>query len=300
MRLFLLTALTMCAFAANSVLNRMAILGQGMDPLDFAAVRLASGAVALWMLARARGHRLGYAGRGRASGGAALLTYMLGFSLAYLALDAGVGALILFGGVQVTMFAGAVIGGDRLPARRWLGAMLAMTGLGWLFWPQAGGAGVALLPALSMAAAALGWGLYSLVGRGEADPLAATAANFVLAAPLAAAAALALPGLGGDDGQTAAGTGLALLSGIVTSGMGYALWYRILPRLGATRAAVAQLTVPLIAAAGGMAFMAERPGAAFALAALLVIGGVALSLLPGRAPLKAPAGRPGSAGFRGP
>lgn len=277
MRLFLLTALTMCAFAANSVLNRMAILGQGVEPLDFAAIRLASGAFALWLLSRWSGRGPVLRGRQRLVGGASLLTYMLGFSLAYLALGAGVGALILFGGVQITMFAGALLGGDRVPPQRWLGAGMALAGLVWLLWPH-GGAHVAPLPALSMAIAALGWGIYSLVGRQEKDPLAATAANFMVATPAAILAALVMPSLGGQ-GVSLAGASLAVLSGVVTSGMGYALWYRILPALGATRAAVAQLTVPVIAALGGMALLAERPTLPFLLATTLVLGGVGLSVL---------------------
>lgn len=281
MRLFVLTALTMCAFAANSVLNRMAIVGQGMDPLDFTAIRLAAGAVALWVLVRLSGKRLVLNGRPRWAGATTLLVYMVGFSLAYLALGAGVGALILFGSVQITMFAGALLAREVVPLRRWLGAGIAMAGLIWLLWPHEAQR-LAVLPALSMAVAGAGWGLYSLAGRREADPLAGTAANFLLAAPVAALAALIVPAPVGNPGLTLAGVGLALLSGIVTSGLGYALWYRLLPALGATRAGVAQLTVPVIAAAGGLALLGERPDAVFLVASVLVLGGVGLSVLPGR------------------
>lgn len=281
MRLFLLTALTMCAFAANSVLNRMAILGQGMEPLDFAAIRLGSGALALWLMVRISGRTLDLAGRGRAIGGAMLLTYMLGFSLAYRALGVGVGALVLFGGVQVTMFVGGLWAGEKVPGRRWLGAGLAFCGLAWLLWPGVD-AEVAALPALSMAVAAVGWGIYSLTGRAELDPLAATAANFLVAAPLSLVAALTLT-LGVPHRLTGGGLGLAVLSGVVTSGMGYVLWYRILRDLGATRAAVAQLSAPVIAAGGGMVIFGERPGLTFILASIMVLGGVGLSVLPRRA-----------------
>lgn len=274
MRLLLLTALTMCAFAANSVLNRLAVGGGGIGPLDFAAIRLGSGAVVLWLLAAGLGRPTRFAGRARAAGAGALLTYMLGFSLAYLALPAGVGALILFGGVQITMFAGALAVGEVLPPRRWAGAALAFAGLVWLLWPGAAGAKTALLPALSMACAAAGWGVYSLIGRREADALAATAANFVLAAPVAAGAALA-SGFR-DVPLTTPGVGLALLSGIVTSGLGYALWYSILPGLGAGRAAVAQLSVPVIAALGGLMVIGEAMSLRFLMATALVLGGVAL------------------------
>lgn len=277
MRLFLLTALTMCAFAANSVLNRLAIQGGWIGPFGFAAIRLASGAAALALLALARGRGLSFGGRRRMLGAAMLLTYMLGFSLAYLALPAGVGALILFGGVQVTMFAGALLSGESLPSQRWLGAGLALAGLGWLLWPTAGGGGAALLPALSMAAAAVGWGIYSLAGRREGDALAATAANFVLAAPIAVAVALAETS--GGALPSGPGVALALLSGIVTSGLGYALWYAVLPELGAGRAAVAQLTVPVIAALGGAALLGETPGLRFVMASALVLGGVGLAAM---------------------
>jgi drug/metabolite transporter (DMT)-like permease len=203
---------------------------------------------------------------------------MLGFSFAYLTLDAGLGALILFAGVQVTMFAGAALGGEPIPPRRWAGAGVAFAGLAWLLWPQGAGAPDPAGAAL-MAAAALGWGVYSLAGRGTADPLAATAANFVVALP-AALVALALAADFGD--ATATGVGAALVSGAVTSGLGYALWYGVLPRLGASRAAVAQLTVPVIAIAGGVMFLGEAPTLRMLLAGAVVLGGVALSLAPAR------------------
>jgi len=281
MRLLLLTALTMVAFAANSVLNRMAIFGQGMDPLDFAAIRLGAGAGVLWALVWLSGGRLVLSGPLRWRGAASLLVYMVGFSLAYLALGAGLGALILFASVQITMFAGALLAGERVPSRRWLGAAIAMGGLAWLLWPHEAQR-ISVAPAASMALAGAGWGIYSLIGRREIDPLAATAANFLLAAPMAALAALVLPALEGGAGLSLAGVGLACLSGAVTSGMGYALWYRLLPALGATRAGVAQLTAPVIAAAGGLAFLGEMPDMAFLVASVLVLGGVALSVMPGR------------------
>lgn len=281
MRLLVLTALTMCAFAANSVLNRMAIFGQGMDPLDFAAIRLGAGAGVLGALVWFTGRRLVVSGPLRLGGTASLLVYMIGFSLAYLTLGAGLGALILFGSVQITMFGGALVAGEKVPPRRWLGAAIAMGGLAWLLWPHEVQP-VAVAPAAAMALAGVGWGLYSLLGRREADPLAATAANFLLAAPVAALAALALPALAGVGGITLAGVGLACLSGAVTSGLGYALWYRLLPTLGATRAGVAQLTAPVIATAGGLAFLRERPDMALLVASVLVLGGVGLSVMPGR------------------
>lgn len=276
MRLFLLTALTMLAFAANSILNRMALEDGATGPAAFAAIRLVSGALCLWLLVawRRSGRGGGLRPFWHPGGAASLALYVLGFSFAYVTLPAGVGALILFGGVQITMFAGALLLREPVPARRWAGAALAFGGLAWLLWP-AGGAAPDPLGAALMAAAALGWGIYSLLGRGATDPLGATAGNFVFAAPLGLILLAILP-----DSATAQGVLLAILSGAVTSGCGYALWYAVLPRLGAARAAVAQLCVPVIAAAGGLLLLGEGISLRFALAALLVLGGVLLASLP--------------------
>jgi len=264
----------MLAFAANSVLNRAAVGAYGMDPLEFGAIRLASGAVALGLLVLVskRGFKLG--GTGRAIGVGGLLVYIFGFSLAYLKLDAGLGALILFGVVQVTMFGGALVAREPLPAMRWVGAGLAMAGLIWLLWP---GGDVSILPtyAALMVAAGIGWGVYSLQGRVEVDATQATAMNFILAAPIAIAVAVMVT----SNGQlSTAGILLALTSGVITSGMGYALWYRIIPELGAGRAAVAQLTVPIFAMGGGMVFLSEPLTLRFIIAAALVVGGVLVSM----------------------
>lgn len=271
MRLFLLTALVMLAFAANSVLNRMAVAGGDIGAVEFAVIRLAAGALVLLALVLWRGRGL----RGATVAGVVgLLIYLFGFSLAYGRLDAGTGALVLFGVVQVTMFAGALLAGEGVPARRWVGAGLALGGLVVLVVPVGGGwAGFA-----AMAAAGVGWGLYSLAGRGARDALGATAGNFALA--LVPGVVLALL-IGVDVGAASLrGVGLAVLSGAVTSGLGYALWYAVLPALGAGRAAVAQLTVPLIAAAGGAVLIGEAVGWRFAIASVLVLGGVAWASLP--------------------
>jgi len=273
MRLFFLTALTMIAFAANSVLNRLALETGDMGPASFAAIRLTSGALmlaalVLWRDKGVTALRNGISWRGPAM----LALYVLGFSFAYVTLDAGVGALILFGGVQITMFAGAVLAGEDIPANRWAGAALAFGGLVWLMWPQGGmapdGTGAAL-----MMAAAVGWGIYSLIGRQAGDPLTATATNFLLAAPVGLLVWALLP-----DAVSGRGAWLAVISGMVTSGLGYALWYRVLPGLPAAVAAVAQLSVPVIAMAGGVAFLGEVPGPKFVVAAGLVMGGVVVSL----------------------
>jgi drug/metabolite transporter (DMT)-like permease len=274
MRLFLLTALTMLAFAANSVLNRWAVGPGHIGAVEFAVIRLVAGAVMLAALVLWQRGGLAWPGaKGRVAGVLGLSAYLVGFSLAYRGLDAGTGALVLFGMVQVTMFAGALLAREVVPARRWAGAGLALSGLALIAAPGA----VPLAPVMLMAVAGVGWGIYSLAGRGSVDPLAATAWNFVLAVPLVLP--LALVGVAVPD---ATGIVLAVVSGAVTSGLGYALWYAILPRLGAARAAVAQLTVPVIAALGGAALLAEPPGWRFWLAAVLVLGGVAWASLPYR------------------
>lgn len=276
MRLLLLTALTMVAFAANSILNRMALAGGHIGPTDFGTIRLFAGAVMLAGLCVILRGGLRLGGPARAAGMLALLVYMYGFSLAYGALDAGLGALILFGTVQVTMFAGGLLAHEAMPARRWIGAALALAGLAWLLWP-AGPVQVSVRHGLFMAAAGVGWGIYSLAGRRADDALQATAANFILATPVGVVIGLALP-VGAID-VTMPGVALAVLSGAVTSGMGYALWYGILPRLDASVAAVAQLTVPVIAIAGGMIFLGETLETNTVLASALVLGGVAVSVL---------------------
>lgn len=276
MRLFLLAALTMTAFAANSVLNRLALAEGLIGPGAFAALRLGAGALALWALvALRRGAWPTWRRPGQALQTVALALYMLGFSYAYVTLDAGVGALILFGGVQVTMFAGALLTREVTGANRIAGAALAFGGLAVLLWPA--GPVQPLAPAATalMLVAALGWGLYSLAGRRASDPLAATAANFLLATPLALSVLLVWPD---TVAATPPGVALAIVSGVVTSGLGYALWYTVLPRLSASGAGVAQLSVPLIAAAGGFMLLAEVPDLRFWLAAALVLGGVALAL----------------------
>jgi drug/metabolite transporter (DMT)-like permease len=271
MRRIGLTCLVMLAFAANSVLNRMAVGAGRIDPVLFAVLRLGAGAAVLAVLLVARGRAIWPGWRGRVPGVAGLLTYLFGFSAAYLALDAGTGALVLFGVVQITMFAGAWVAGEALPARRVGGAVLALGGLVLLLSPRGG----QVWSEACMALAGIGWGLYSLAGRGQRDALAATAWNFTLALPLGALALLLVP-----LQASGAGVALALLAGGVTSGLGYALWYAVVPGLGAGRAAVVQLSVPLIASLGGFVILGEVPGPGFWLAACLVLGGVFLAAMP--------------------
>ena len=282
MRLFLFTTLTMLAFAGNSLLNRFAVAEAAMDPASFALLRVLAGAAVLAVLVGLRNARAGRAllppvSRAALPGVIGLSTYLAGFSLAYLGLGAGAGALILFGTVQITMFAGAVLRGQVLAPLRLLGAGIAFAGLLTLLWP--GADPLALTPTIAMVSAGVGWGIYSLAGGNSADALAGTSVNFVLAAPVMALVwwATGAAPLGGP------GLALAVLSGAVTSGLGYALWYSVLPPLGAQRAAVAQLSVPLIAAAGGLVWLGEVVGLTFVLASALVLGGVGLASLSGEA-----------------
>lgn len=272
MQLFLLTTLTIGAFAANSVLNRWAVGPGHIGAVEFACIRVLAGAAMLaFLVLRQRGSLAWPGSAGRLGGVLGLSAYLIGFSLAYRGLDAGTGALVLFGTVQVTMFAGALLSGEVVPARRWAGAGLALCGLTLIAAPGSAG----LIPLALMAVAGLGWGIYSLAGRGAADPLAATAWNFLLSLPLVLPVGL-VTGLASPD---ALGAALAVMSGAVTSGLGYALWYRVVPQLGAARAGVAQLSVPVIAALGGAVIIGELPSPRFWAAAALVLGGVGIASL---------------------
>ena len=274
-----ITAAVLVCFAANSLLCRAALLAGRSDPAVFTAVRLASGAIALAAL-------LAAARRERPRGGSwtsalVMLAYAVTFSLAYVRIAAGVGALVLFALVQATMIGYGVATGARLGARGWTGAILAIAGLAWLTLPGAGApdpAGVVL-----MAVAGVGWGVYSIHGRRSADPLATTADNFVRAAPLTL---LFLAARGGALHASPAGLLFAAASGAVASGVGYALWYTVLPVLGAARGGTLQLAIPVIAAAGAALFLGERISPRLVGAGLAILAGVALTFA---APRRAPA-----------
>ncbi|MBU2959738.1 DMT family transporter [Citreicella sp. C3M06] len=283
MKLFGLIALTMVAFAANSLLNRAALAGGGIDATSFGTLRLLSGAVMLSVLVLLRQGRFSLGGPGRLAAVAGLFLYIYGFSVAYNGLAAGLGALLMFGMVQVTMFAAAAIAREVLPPRRWVGAGLAFGGLVWLLAPG-GGTAPSLPHALAMLVAGFGWGIYSLAGKLSTVPMVSSAANFVLTAGLGCLVQIGLFVMGGDGGGVASWSAsavlLAVFSGAVTSALGYILWYAVLPRIPSSTAAVAQLTVPVIAMAGGMAFLGEALTLRFVLACGLVLGGVALSVIP--------------------
>ena len=273
MRIFALTSLAMIAFSANSILARLALTGGDIGPWSFTAIRFISGAICLALIIGPI--KTLREGSWRAS--FALLLYGIFFSYAYLLLSAGTGALILFAMVQITMIGGGLLMGERLRILQWFGAALAMGGLLYLMLPKT--APPSLIGALMMSAAGLGWGLYSLMGRGQGNPAALTAGNFlraaIICAVLTAPILWALP----EAHITMNGVTLALLSGIITSGLGYIIWYMALKHLTATRAGIAQLTVPIIAAIGGMLFISEPFTLRFFIAMCVTLGGVALATI---------------------
>lgn len=270
-RTLLLTSLAMLAFAGNSLLCRLALRETAIDAASFTAVRLLAGACALWLLLQLRQNRQVPAGSW--AGAVALFTYAAAFSFAYLQLDTGVGALLLFGAVQLSMLLWGLLRGERLGLCASLGTALATAGLLALLLP--GASAPPLQAALLMLLAGVAWGAYSLLGRGQGNPLAVTAGNFLRATPLALLLALAvLPQLNWD------GPGLfyALLSGALTSGVGYAIWYSALPGLHASQAATVQLSVPILAALGGSLLLSEALTLRLLLSAVAVLGGIALVL----------------------
>jgi drug/metabolite transporter (DMT)-like permease len=277
LRTVALTAASLACFAGNSLLARRALGARAIDPATFTAVRLASGALVLPLLAFAGGRRP----RGGSWASAlALFVYAGAFSLAYLRILAGPGALLLFAAVQATMLGWGVAHGERPSPLQWLGVALALGGLAYLTL-AGGGSGVDPIGAGLMLTAGVAWGAYSLRGRSARDPLATTASNFLRAAALAVPAMLLF--LGRLD-ATPTGLLLAVTSGALASGVGYSLWYAAVPSLGATRAATVQLSVPVLTALAAVALLGEGVTGRLAFAAVAILGGVALSLRRGRAP----------------
>jgi drug/metabolite transporter (DMT)-like permease len=269
-----LTAVAMLAFAANSLLCRLALQQDRIDPASFGAIRLAAGALVLACVMRSR-RQSSAPGDWRAQWPSAgmLFAYVALFSFAYVSLAAGTGALILFGAVQLTMLGAGLLSGERFTPAGWTGLMLALAGLAVLLLP--GAAAPSLYGSVLMAGAGVAWGGYSLRGRGSADPLAATAASFLRAAPLGVLLAL---GYAAHAHADARGVGLALVSGALTSGLGYVVWYAALRKLTAMRAAAVQLSVPPVAALGGVLLLGEALTLRLGLASLAILGGIALVL----------------------
>ena len=268
-----LTALALIAFAGNSILCRLALGESAIDPASYTAVRLGSGALTLWLISYLSNTRQEPAlVRGSWTGAGLLFLYAIAFSFAYVSLRAGTGALILFAAVQFTMMAAGLRSGERPGVGEWLGWSLAVAGMIYLVLP-----GVAAPPfggSFLMAAAGVAWGFYSLLGRGLGNPIQTTAGNFLRTVPLALVTVLIL-----SPSLTLSPLGLfwAGLSGAITSGLGYVIWYAALPRLTATRAATVQLAVPVIAAMGGVLFLAEEVTVRLLFSATAILGGIGLA-----------------------
>ena len=269
-RVFLLTALAMLAFAGNSLLCRAALHGgSGIDAATFTSVRIVAGAAALWLIVRVRDGRVVLAGNWPSA--LALFAYAAAFSFAYVGLTAATGALLLFGAVQATMIGVGLVRGERLAAAQLLGLACASAGLVDLLLP--GLSAPPLTSALLMLAAGFAWGVYSLRGKGGGDPLRVTAGNFLRAVAFAAALSALTLSVASID---VAGIAYAIASGALASGVGYAVWYSALPALKVASAATVQLTVPVIAAIGGMALLGEPPTLRFLIASVAILGGIAL------------------------
>ena len=270
-RTTLLTAVAMLAFAANSLLCRLALGPRLIDAASFASVRMISGAVALGLIMLVRRPLRPVSTDWRSV--LALFAYMVLFSFAYLSLGAGTGALILFGAVQITMFGFALRAGERFSPLSWVGLSAAVLGL--IFLVSPGLTAPDPLGAVLMAIAGIAWGHYSLLGRGVPDPVAATAGNFIYSVPLVAAVSLLFIH---DFSVSSSGLVLAIASGAVASGCGYVVWYAALPGLTAGRAATVQLSVPVIAALGGVALISETVTPRLLLTSAVTLGGVAIVL----------------------
>ena len=268
-KLVLLAVLAMTAFAANSLLCRMALVETDIDPASFTFWRLTSGALMLILLVVMRNQKP--LQEGNMASAIALFVYAAGFSFAYISMTTGAGALLLFGAVQVTMISWGLFKGERMSALQWGGFLLALIGLILLLLPNA--AVPQLSSALMMLAAGIAWGVYSLKGKGAKFPIEATAGNFIRATPLALVV-LVIFWPGGEF--HADGMAYAVASGAIASALGYALWYSILVHIAAIKAATLQLSVPVLAVFAGWVFLDETVTLRIILSSLAVIGGVAM------------------------
>ena len=266
-RVAFFTVLAMLAFAGNSLLCRQALKHTTIDAASFTSIRLISGAAMLWIVVRVKGKSSSLSGSWPSA--IALFLYAAGFSLAYVNLTAGTGALLLFGAVQLSMISFGLWQGERFTRLQYLGLGLAVFGLVALVFP--GLAAPPFLSSLLMMGAGVAWGVYSLRGRKSGDPTLATAGNFILTIPLTIAFSVVMLGRFNLD---ASGVFLALASGTITSGLGYAIWYFVLPSFKASQAATVQLCVPVIAAVAGIVLLGEQPSWQLALASAAIICGI--------------------------
>lgn len=258
------------AFASNSILCRLALREGHIDPASFTTIRLVSGAIALWLLVSLRSRRKG---AGNPISGFMLALYGIAFSFAYVSLETGVGALILFGMVQATMISYGIWRGERPLVREWIGLLVAVGGLVYLVFP--GLTAPDPIGAALMAVAGIAWGIYSLRGRGIANPSLATAENFFWSAPLAVIVSAVFIS---KIEITTVGAIYAIVSGVITSGLGYVLWYTVQPTLTATRAAIVQLAVPIFTAFGGAIVLSEQITLRLVIASIATLGGVSLAV----------------------
>ena len=272
MRTVALTAAALVAFAANSLLCRMALGSAAIDAASFATIRFAAGACCLAIITAATRHDAPQS-HGSWTSALVLFVYAIPFSYAYGLLTTGTGALILFGSVQVTMMLAALVGGERPHTKQWTGLVLAVAGLIYLVLP--GLTAPSPLGATLMAVAGVAWGIYSLLGRGAPDPLAQNASTFARAIPLTLVVSLATWRFSHFETRRIV---LGAVSGAITSVLGYVAWYAALRRLSATHASLVQLLVPVLAAAGGVVVLSETLSLRLVLSAAIVIGGIALAL----------------------
>jgi len=271
-RLAVLTLLTMIAFAGNSLLCRMALKHTAIDAASFTSIRLVSGAAALWLVTLFLGNAR--TERGNWLSAFALFAYAAGFSFAYMSLTAATGALLLFSAVQATMISYGIWTGERLVGQQLVGLVLALGGLVGLLLP--GLSAPPLAGSALMLIAGVAWGVYSLRGKGARDPTRVTAGNFLRAIFFTALLSVSLNSTARLDAD---GVLYAIASGAVASGLGYAIWYSVLPALKATDAAAVQLSVPVIAALGGIILLGEPMTARFVVASVAILGGIALVIL---------------------
>ncbi|MGI8481526.1 MAG: DMT family transporter [Chthoniobacterales bacterium] len=262
----------MTAFAGNSLICRLALKQTSIDAASFTLIRIVSGALALWLIISLRGGVRANAGSWLSA--LALFAYAAAFSFAYISLSAGTGALLLFSAVQATMITWGFRKGERLSLRQFVGLAFALGGLVALLFP--GLSAPPLGGSILMLGAGIAWGIYSLRGKTAADPASATSGNFLRAVPLAAALSIVLLSRTRLD---SAGIVYAVLSGAIASGVGYAIWYTALPGLKAASAATVQLSVPVLAAVGGILFLGESITLRLLVASLAVLGGIALVVI---------------------
>jgi drug/metabolite transporter (DMT)-like permease len=316
-RIFILTLAAMIAFASNSLLCRLALKQTGIDPASFTLIRIFSGAVALWLIMQMRERftvertaspsvdereasekfpspppspngrggpfsprekaRMRVSSRkvaGNWLSAFALFAYAGAFSFAYVDLSAGTGALLLFGAVQATMILWGLHKGERFDAIQVMGFVIAMIGLVVLIFP--GLTAPALFESILMVGAGVAWGIYSLRGQTGRNPIGSTAGNFLRAVPFAVAVSIIFFSRARLDHT---GIFYAIVSGAVTSGLGYVMWYSALSGLKATSAATVQLSVPVLAAAGGILLLGEPITLRYVLASLAVLGGIFLVVI---------------------